>query len=136
MRMESWARNTGMMIECGVTLLEAVRVLKENHSSLLQFEALGEVEKSLERGVSFSEALKASGFFPVFLIQMIEAGEASGELSPMLQAAATELEADNRVLTEMFLNVLEPLLIVVMGTVVGAIMIGVLLPIYEMNRFL
>ncbi|MDN5280774.1 MAG: ral secretion pathway protein [Clostridiales bacterium] len=136
MRMESWARNTGMMIECGVTLLEAVRVLKENHSSLLQFEALDEVEKSLERGVSFSEALKASGFFPVFLIQMIEAGEASGELSPMLQAAATELEADNRVLTEMFLNVLEPLLIVVMGTVVGAIMIGVLLPIYEMNRFL
>lgn len=136
MRMESWARNTGMMIECGVTLLETVRVLRENHSSMLQFEALTKVEKFLERGISFSEALKNADFFPVFLIQMIEAGEASGELSPMLAAAASELEADNRVLTELFLNILEPLLIVVMGTVVGAIMVGVLLPIYEMNRFL
>lgn len=136
MRMESWARNTGMMIECGVTLLEAVRVLKENHSSLLQFEALTAVEKSLERGAAFSEALKNAGFFPLFVIQMIEAGEASGELAPMLHSAATELEADNRVLTELFLNVLEPLLIVIMGSVVGTIMIGVLLPIYEMNRFL
>ncbi len=136
MMMESWARNTGMMIECGVTLLESVRVLKENHSSLLHNEALTKVEKSLERGVSFSEALKTAGFFPLFVIQMIEAGEASGELAPMLHSAATELEADNRVLTELFLNILEPLLIVVMGSVVGAIMIGVLLPIYEMNRFL
>ncbi|PKP68027.1 MAG: hypothetical protein CVT83_07080 [Alphaproteobacteria bacterium HGW-Alphaproteobacteria-5] len=136
MRMESWARNTGMMIDCGVTLLESVRVLRENHASLLQYEALGQVEKSLERGVSFSDALKSAEFFPLFVIQMIEAGEASGELAPMLHSAATELEADNRVLTELFLNVLEPLLIVVMGSVVGAIMVGVLLPIYEMNRFM
>ncbi len=136
MRMESWARNTGMMIDCGVTLLESVRVLKENHSSLLQYDALSSVEKALERGVSFSDALKSSNFFPLFVVQMIEAGEASGELAPMLHSAATELEAENRVVTELFLNILEPLLIVVMGSVVGAIMIGVLLPIYEMNRFM
>ncbi|GAB4273679.1 MAG: type II secretion system inner membrane protein GspF [Candidatus Rifleibacteriota bacterium] len=136
MKMESWARNTGMMIECGVTLLESVRVLKENHASLLQFDALDQVEKSLERGASFSESLKSANYFPLFVIQMIEAGEASGELSPMLAAASAELEAENRVITELFLNVLEPVLIVVMGSVVGAIMIGVLLPIYEMNRFM
>lgn len=136
MQMESWARNTGMMVECGVTLLETVKILRADCPSLLQTEALVSVEKSLERGISFSEALKSSGFFPVFLLQMIEAGEASGELPAMLQAVATDLESDNRVLTEMFLNVLEPLLIVVMGSVVGAIMVGVLLPIYEMNRFL
>jgi type II secretory pathway component PulF len=54
----------------------------------------------------------------------------------MLHSAADELEAENKVVTELFLNILEPLLIVVMGSVVGAIMVGVLLPIYEMNRFL
>ncbi|OGK09394.1 MAG: hypothetical protein A2W80_14965 [Candidatus Riflebacteria bacterium GWC2_50_8] len=136
MKMESWARNTGMMVECGVTLLESVRILRDNSSSLLQHDALTSVEKSLERGTSFSEALGSSNFFPVFLLQMIEAGEASGELPAMLKAVASDLEADNRVLTELFLNVLEPLLIVIMGGVVGAIMVGVLLPIYEMNRFL
>ncbi|NCB40071.1 MAG: type II secretion system F family protein [Erysipelotrichia bacterium] len=136
MRMETWARNTGMMVQCGVTLLETIKVTRENETSILQSEALEKVEKALERGVTFSEALKGTGAFPLFLIQMIEAGEASGELSPMLDSAAKELEAENRVVTEMFLNILEPLLIVIMGTVVGAIMIGVLLPIYEMNRFM
>jgi type II secretory pathway component PulF len=102
----------------------------------LQYDALSSVEKALERGVSFSDALKSASFFPLFVVQMIEAGEASGELAPMLHSAATELEAENRVITELFLNILEPLLIVVMGSVVGAIMIGVLLPIYEMNRFM
>ncbi len=136
MRMEAWARSTGMMIQCGVTLLDCVRVIRENETSVLQAEALEKVEKSLERGISFSEALKTSGNFPVFVIQMIEAGEASGELAPMLYSAATELEAENRSVTELFLTILEPALIVIMGTAVGAIMVGVLLPIYEMNRFM
>jgi general secretion pathway protein F len=136
MLMESWTRNTAMMIECGVTLLESVRILQRHHASLLQKEALQLVEKALEQGASFSEALKEAGYFPVFLLQMIEAGEASGELAGMLSSASEELEAENRVLTELFLNILEPLLIVIMGTVVGAIMVGVLLPIYEMNRFM
>jgi len=136
MRMEAWARSLAMMIQCGVTLLESIKVIRENETSLLQSESLAIVEKSLERGVSFSEALKSSGAFPFFMIQMIEAGEASGELAPMLYSAATELEAENRSLTELFLTILEPLLIVIMGCAVGAIMIGVLLPIYEMNRFM
>ncbi len=136
MRMEAWARSTGMMIQCGVTLLDCIRIIRENETSLLQAEALEKVEKSLERGISFSEALKTSGNFPLFVIQMIEAGEASGELAPMLYSAATELEAENRSVTELFLTILEPALIVVMGTAVGAIMVGVLLPIYEMNRFM
>ncbi len=136
MRMEAWARSTGMMIQCGVTLLESVRVIRENETSILQIEALEKVEKALERGIAFSEALKTTGSFPVFVVQMIEAGEASGEMAPMLYAAATELEAENRSTTELFLTILEPALIVIMGTAVGAIMVGVLLPIYEMNRFM
>lgn len=136
MRMESWARSTSIMLQCGVTLLESVRVMRENESSISQAEALAAAEKNLERGLAFSEALKLSGRFPVFLVQMIEAGEASGELAPMLESAANELESENRVITELFLNILEPILIVVMGSVVGTIMIGVLLPIYEMNRLL
>jgi type II secretory pathway component PulF len=136
MKMEAWSRNMGMMIECGVTLMEAIKVMGENETSILLKEALEKVEKSLERGAPFSDSLKNTGHFPLFLIQMIEAGEASGELAPMLESSAAELEAENRVITELFLNILEPTLIVVMGVFVGAIMIGVLLPIYEMNRFL
>lgn len=136
MQMESWVRNSGMMIRCGVTLLESVKVLKENTSSALHSDALNQVENELEHGSSFSDALTKSGHFPLFLVQMIEAGEISGELAGMMETSALELEAENKVTTELFLNTLEPLLIVVMGSVVGAIMIGILLPIYEMNKFI
>ena len=135
MQMESWVRNSGMMIRCGVTLLESVKVMKDNTDSILQSDALTEVENLIEHGSTFSDALKKTGHFPNFLIQMIEAGEISGELAPMMETSASELEAENKVTTEIFLNTLEPLLIVVMGSVVGAIMIGILLPIYEMNKF-
>lgn len=135
MQMESWVRNSGMMVRCGVTLLDAVRVMKENTSSVLHSDALREVENLIEHGSNFSDALKKTGYFPLFLIQMIEAGEISGELAPMMETSASELEAENKVTTELFLNTLEPLLIVIMGTIVGAIMVGILLPIYEMNKF-
>lgn len=136
MKMESWARSTSIMLECGVNLLDSVSVLIKNESAIMHMQALESVQKSLEKGSSFSEALRLSGGFPVFVIQMIEAGEASGELSSMLESAANEIESENRVITELFLNLIEPLLIVVMGVVVGSIMIGILLPMYEMNRLL
>ena len=136
MRMEAWIRNTGTMVQCGVSLLETIKVMRENETSVLHAEALDKVHSDLERGLAFSTALKEADYFPLFLIQMIEAGEASGELPEMMFSVATELEAENKTVTELFLNILEPLLIVVMGTIVGTIMIGVLLPIYEMNKFL
>ncbi len=136
MRMESWARNSGMMVRCGVSLLDSVKVLEENSDSILHSEALKKVETGLEKGNSFTDALKNTDYFPVFLLQMIEAGEASGELAPMLESSAKELEAENKTTTDLFLSLLEPLLIVFMGIVVGTIMIGILLPVYEMNKFL
>lgn len=134
--MEAWARNTGVMIRCGVTLLEAIHVHRINSSFLLEKDAWEKVEHGLERGDSLSGAMRKTSGFQVFLIQMIEAGEASGELSGMLEAVATELDAENQTQTELLLNVLEPMLIVVMGIVVGGIMVGILLPVYEMNRLL
>jgi len=134
--MEAWARNIGMMVRCGVALLDAIRVHRTNSPFILESEALERVEHGLERGESLATAMRKSSGFSVFLIQMIEAGEASGELPGMLEAAAGELEADNQTRTELVLNVIEPLLVVAMGIVVGGIMIGVLLPIYEMNRLL
>lgn len=133
-RLEAWARNTGVMLRCGVTLLEAVRVARTATASELEREALAQVEAGLEKGESFATALARSGAFPRFVLQMVEAGEASGDLGGLLAVVASELEADNRTRAEVFLTLLEPLLIVAMGVVVGGIMVAVLLPVYEMNR--
>ncbi|MBF0498839.1 MAG: type II secretion system F family protein [Candidatus Riflebacteria bacterium] len=136
MRLEAWARNTSMMARCGVTLLDTVRVARANAASMRERETLGSVEAALVKGRSLSAAMRETGGFSAMIIQMIEAGEASGEVPRMLEEAAGELAADGAARTEMMLNLLEPLLIIAMGFVVGAIMIGVLLPIYEMNRLM
>ncbi|NLI77785.1 MAG: type II secretion system F family protein [Candidatus Riflebacteria bacterium] len=133
-RLEAWARNTGMMLRCGVSLLEVVRVARDSSDSELEREALTLVEGALEKGEPFAAALTRSAAFPRFVVQMVEAGETAGDLGGLLATVAGELEAENRTRTDLFLTLLEPLLIVVLGVVVGGIMVGVLLPVYEMNR--
>lgn len=136
LQIESWSRNTAMMLRCGVPLLEAVRVGKACSDSVLERDLLEIVEVGLVKGLPLSQALKGAPEIPAMLIQMVEAGEASGDLAGMLAMVAGEFEAESAVRVEVMMNLLEPLLIVVMGVVVGGIMVGVLLPIYEMNRLL
>ena len=136
LRIEAWARNTAMMLRCGVPLLEAVRVGKMCSDSVLERDLLEVVEAGLVKGLPLSQALKGAQDIPAMLIQMVEAGEASGDLAGMLAMVAGEFEAENAARVEVMMNLLEPLLIVIMGVVVGGIMVGVLLPIYEMNRLL
>jgi len=136
LRVEGWARNTAMMVRCGVPLLEAVRVARSCSDSVLEREALDLVEAGLVKGQALSVALKASPEYPAMVLQMVEAGESSGDLAGMLASVAVELEAESASSLELVLNLVEPLLIVGMGVVVGGIMVGVLLPIYEMNRLM
>ncbi|MFZ2960758.1 MAG: type II secretion system F family protein [Candidatus Ozemobacteraceae bacterium] len=135
-RHEAWSRNLAMMLRCGVPLLESIRVSRACSSSLTQKDRLELVEHALEKGKALSQALQAAGGFPAMMLQMIEAGEASGDLAGMLGLVAGEYEADSLNTIEILLNLLEPLLILGMGLIVGGIMIGVLLPIYEMNRLM
>ena len=133
---EFWSRNAAMMLTSGVTLLEALQTLRKHSRWLMERDALETVISGLKEGESLAVGMKKTVYFPRFLIQLVEAGEASGELPALLGEAAAELEAENRSRVDVMLQVLEPLLIIVMGVVVGGIMVAVLLPMYEMNRLL
>lgn len=133
--LEGWARNMSLMLRSGVALLPAVTISQAHAADSDGATRLTQVEKALERGETFAGALRTAEF-PAFLRQMVEAGEASGDLGGMLELVADDLDADNRARTELLLNILEPILIIVMGVVVGGIMVAVLLPMYDLNRLI
>jgi general secretion pathway protein F len=92
--------------------------------------------ESVEQGTSMSSTLGGSKWFPPMAVQMIAVGEQSGELESMLDKIADvyEREAENRLMA--MTSMLEPLMILVMGVVVGFIVISILLPIFEMNQMI
>ncbi|MGV3590429.1 MAG: type II secretion system inner membrane protein GspF [Gammaproteobacteria bacterium] len=88
---------------------------------------------AVQEGGSLAQTLEACGFFPPLLTQMVASGESSGTLDTLLQRAASAQERELELTLNALMKVLEPLIIVTMAIVVGAIVMAVLLPIMQMN---
>jgi general secretion pathway protein F len=93
-------------------------------------EASQEVGKGQGLGVSLAE----SKIFPDLSIQMIQVGEQSGELEAMLNKIATVFENEVETTVMSMTSLLEPLMILIMGVIVGFIVLSICLPIFEMNQ--
>jgi general secretion pathway protein F len=94
-----------------------------------------EAISSIREGQSIAEPLKRSGKFPPIVTHMITIGEKSGQLEGMLESVANayDTEVENRV--QILTALLEPLIIVMMGSVVGFIAISILMPLIQMSSF-
>lgn len=82
-----------------------------------------------------SDELRKSQEFPPIVVHMVAVGEASGSLEEMLLNIAETYDTEVEIATNKLISLLEPLMIVIMGVLVGFIVISVLLPIFEMNKF-
>ena len=95
------------------------------------------LEESLVKvseGDSFAKSLSAVPLIPPIVIQMIDSGERSGELEEMLTKSAEFLDLEFQQSTKVALNLLEPLIVVMMGGIVAGIIVAVLLPLIQMNN--
>ncbi len=88
----------------------------------------------VREGAPLSRALAAGGHFPPMMIHMIASGEATGNLSEMLQRTATTLSGETERRALALTSILEPMLILIMGGVVLTIVLAVLMPIIEINQ--
>ncbi|HEY0963939.1 MAG TPA: type II secretion system inner membrane protein GspF [Pseudomonadales bacterium] len=128
-----FASTLSMLATSGVALVEALAIAAGvmGNRVLRQRTEAGVV--SVQEGGSLAQALEACGFFPPMLTQMVASGESSGTLDTLLQRAATAQERELELTLNALMKVLEPLIIVTMAIVVGAIVMAVLLPIMQMN---
>ena len=94
------------------------------------------MSKMVERGTDLSIALRETAVFPPYVADMVSVGESSGNLEEMLASVSEYYETNANQKIAAFTSMVEPLIIVIMGALVGFIMVSIMLPLFEMNRLL
>jgi general secretion pathway protein F len=129
-----FTRTLSILTASGVPALEALRISASVIANLPMRSAVEEAAVRVREGGAIGRSLSQSKLFPAMSIHLISSGEASGELDSMLERAAKHQESEMDGLLATMLSVLEPLLIVLMGLVVLAIVMAILLPIFQINQ--
>lgn len=129
-----FTRTLSILAGSGVPILEALRISSEVIENLPMRDAVNEATVRVREGASISKSLATSRLFPPMMIHLISSGEAGGKLEEMLDRAAAGQEREVDGLISTLLGILQPLIIVIMGFIVLAIVMAILLPIFEINN--
>lgn len=129
-----FARTLSILAASGVPVLEALDISSQVVTNRPMRKAVDTASAQVREGSTLSAALERTGYFPPMLLHLIASGESSGQLDTMLEKAATHQERELNGLMAIFLGLFEPVVILIMGGVVLTIVLGILLPIFEMNQ--
>ncbi len=129
-----FASTLATLLSSGVPLLKAMEIGRNVLENVRLQEVVSAAIGSIREGESIAEPLKRSGWFPPMVTHMIAVGEKTGQLEPMLENVARAYEADVETKVAALTSLLEPLLIVVLGGVVGFIAMSILMPLIQMNN--
>ena len=121
-----------MLINAGIDILQSVGILKEAVGNEVYRDKLAEVRASLKVGEGISESFKQAVIFPNFVVRMIGVGEASGTLSEQLVYIADQYRNKLSILVATIGKSIEPLILMVAGTIFAVVIIGLFLPIYDL----
>lgn len=129
-----FARTLSILAASGVPVLEALDIGSQVITNRPMRKAVNNAAIQVREGSTLSGALERTGYFPPMLLHLIASGESSGQLDSMLEKAAAHQERELNSLMAIFLGLFEPVVILIMGGVVLTIVLGILLPIFEMNQ--
>jgi general secretion pathway protein F len=130
-----FARTLGTLLQSGVPILPALSLVKEISQNLAVSRSIGYIHERLREGKGISKALEETQVFPPLAIHMIGVGEETGRLDEMLNKLADSYEENVQTTVKRFVSLLEPLIILFMGAIVGFIVISMLLAIFSINEF-
>ena len=131
-----FARTLGSLLENGVSMLIALDIVKNIAGNRLIADSVETAAIEVGKGQGVGAALSGSGIFPLLSIQMIQVGEQSGQLETMLTKISDVFENEVEITIMRLTSYLEPVMILVMGTIVAFIVLSICLPIFEMNQLI
>ena len=129
-----FARTLSILSASGVPVLQALDIAAQVVTNRPMRKAVDKAAGQVREGTTLGNALEKTGYFPPMMLHLVASGEASGKLDSMLEKAATHQERELNSLMAIFLGLFEPIVILIMGGVVLTIVLGILLPIFEMNQ--
>ncbi len=128
-----FARSLGMLLGHGVAILQAVEVVTQTMSNEVMRRGVSRIREQLEEGTGLSRAMRETRVFPPFVVNMVAVGEEGGTLDrSLLKIGETYERQADRTMT-LIASMVEPVIILVMGLLVGFIVISMLLPIFQID---
>lgn len=131
-----FARTFATLVKSSVPITMSLEIVGKTSGNKIIEEAVIKAKKSIQEGVPVSVPLEESGVFPPMVIKMIAVGEKTGKLEHMLSKIAQFYEEQTDAAISGLTSLIEPLLIVFLGIVVGAIVIALFLPIIEISQLI
>ncbi|MCK5262327.1 MAG: type II secretion system F family protein, partial [Gammaproteobacteria bacterium] len=129
-----FTRTFSILSGSGVTALESMKISAQVVVNLPLRNAILEATDRVREGSGISKALENSKLFPPITLQLIASGENSGKLEEMLSRASNQLEREQVTLIAFIVGIMEPIIISIMGLMVLLIVLGILLPIFDLNQ--
>ena len=127
-----FSRTLGTLVSSGVPILQAIEITGKSAGNVVIEHAMNAVQVSVKEGQTISAPLKNSSVFPDMVVQMISVGEETGSLDSMLQKVADFYEDEVNAAVKSLTSILEPIMMLGVGTLVGLVVIAMYLPIFNM----
>jgi type IV pilus assembly protein PilC len=129
-----WTRTMSTMFAAGVPLVEALDSVGGASGNYVYVVATKQIQKEVSTGTALTLAMQNSGVFPNMVLQMCSIGEETGALDTMLSKVADFYEAEVDDAVEALSSLMEPMIMVVLGTLIGGMVIAMYLPIFKMGQ--
>lgn len=127
-----FTRTLGTLVAAGVPILEALTITKDTSGNEVYAKALGKVHDSIREGESFAAPLKATKVVDNLVVNMVDVGEETGDLDKMLIKVADNYDDEVETLVAGLVSLLEPVMVIVLGGIVGFIVISLFLPMVSL----
>ena len=131
--MTRFARTFAQLIRSGVPILEVMTIVGETAGNIVVARALRGVSTDVEKGEPLTSALSRHPIFPPMMLRMVSAGENTGKIDEMLEKMADFWDEEIETTLSALTSLLEPIMIVFLGVIVGGIVIAMFLPIFKLN---
>src|SRR6476659_2730501 len=127
-----FTRTLGTLISAGVPILDAINITKETCGNEVYSRALGKVHDAIREGESMADPLRATKVCDAIVVNMVDVGEETGDLDKMLLKVADNYDNDVDVLVGSLISILEPVMVVILGVIVGFIVIALFMPMISL----
>src|SRR5215467_11945808 len=132
--MSRFARTFAQLIRSGVPILEVIDIVGGSAGNDVIEKGIKSVGEDVEKGDNLSVAMSKKPIFPPMLLRMVAAGEATGKIDNMLEKMADFWDEEIEAMLDALTSLIEPMLIVFLGVIVGGIVIAMFLPIFKLNE--
>jgi len=132
--MERFSSEMATLIESGVPILYSLEITEHSVDNLVVAEVIRKVKEDVREGRPLNQPLEKSGFFEPMAVQMVTIGEEIGELSSMFKKLNTFYQEYVETFLVRFTSLFEPIMLLFMGAIIGIMVIGMFLPIFQISR--